>query len=135
MICVVFLFSIQVFYRYVLGNALDWSQEILGYCFVAMIFLAISFAAQQKAHIRVELFINLMPGKVRIILFSIGDILWIIYNSIIIFESIKIIRSLLIYTCTSAVLSISLAYVYMMIPFGFLILSIRIIQNIYQRFK
>jgi TRAP-type C4-dicarboxylate transport system permease small subunit len=100
---------------------------------VAMIYLAISFAASQDAHIRIELQFQYMPKLLSFTLLTTADLAWLFYNAVIIKVGIDVVVSLFKFPYISPVLRISMAYLYIIIPFGFLIMSFRIIQNMILR--
>ena len=45
--------GLQVFSRYVLDDALSWSEEICRYMFIWMVYFGISYAIRQRRHIRI----------------------------------------------------------------------------------
>lgn len=124
-----FLLLLQVFTRYIIHNPLSWPEELIRFCFVSMIYLAISYAASQDAHIRIEMHLKILPLVWQTVVLSIGDLVWITYNLVIIKEGIGLIQSLFRYTYISPVLRVSMAYVYIIIPFAFTLMTIRIIQH------
>jgi len=133
MVFICFLLLLQTFTRYVLNNPLSWPEEVLRFSFVSMIYLAISYAASLDAHIRIEMHIRLFPIKWQTVIFSIGDLMWIVFNIVVIIEGIKVVRTLFINPYISPVMQISMAYVYCIIPFAFTLVTIRIIQHFYLR--
>lgn len=135
MVSVFFLLILQTFMRYCLNNPLSWPEELLRFCFVAMIYLSISYAASKDAHIRIEMHISPLPEVWQTVIFSIGDLMWIIYNIVIIKEGIGVIQTLLKHPYVSPVMRVSMAYVYIIIPFGFSLMTIRIIQHFCLRFS
>lgn len=52
---------IQVFWRYVLNNALPWPEEISLMLFLWMSYLGVVMAMKQEAHLRVDAFIMGLP--------------------------------------------------------------------------
>ena len=48
-----------------LGHPTSWSMEFTEYALVYLTFLAISVTEKYGGHIRVDFFINLLPGKIR----------------------------------------------------------------------
>lgn len=65
MIAIAFL---QVVFRYVLQNALSWSEEACIFLFVWMSYVGMALAMRKDAHLRVDAFVNLMPQKVQHVL-------------------------------------------------------------------
>lgn len=56
---------LAVFFRYVINHSLFWSDEIVRYLFVWFILLGSALTLRDRAHLRVEYFINHFPPKVR----------------------------------------------------------------------
>lgn len=68
---------LQVFFRYVLENALTWSDEVALLSFVWVVLLLASVGVRDGFHVRLSLILNLLPGPARnvmerTILFVIG---------------------------------------------------------------
>lgn len=129
------LLLLAVFTRYILHHPLSWPEELIRFCFVSMIYLAISYAASQDAHIRIEMHIKILPLLWQTVILSIGDLIWITYNIVIIKEGMALIQSLFKYSYISPVLRVSMAYIYIIIPFGFTLMTIRVIQHFYLRIQ
>lgn len=56
---------VQVFWRYVLGNALSWPEELSLMLFLWMSYIGVSMAMKKEAHLRVDAFIMLMPKRIQ----------------------------------------------------------------------
>ena len=55
----------QVVMRYVFSLPTSWSDEIAQYCMLWSVYLSVSWAVRERAHIRVMNFINLFPLAVK----------------------------------------------------------------------
>lgn len=64
----VFLALIQVFFRYVLNNALGWSEELTLIVFVWMSFLGSGVALSRVQHMKIDIIPNLLPHNAKLIL-------------------------------------------------------------------
>lgn len=60
---IVVITLVQVFFRYVLNDALSWSEELTRIIFIWMTFLCGAVAINQTRHMRVDTFINLLPER------------------------------------------------------------------------
>lgn len=56
---------IQVFWRYVLSNALPWPEEISLMLFLWMSYLGVVMAMKQEAHLRVDAFVMALPSPAQ----------------------------------------------------------------------
>ncbi|MCB2055982.1 MAG: TRAP transporter small permease [Geminicoccaceae bacterium] len=74
-----------VFWRYVLNDAIAWSEEGSKYLMVWLAFLGAPIALRHNAHVNVDLLVALLPGRARqashllvavIILATMGVLVW-----------------------------------------------------------
>lgn len=61
----VFLISIEVFFRYVVKNALSWPEELAGFCFVWVTMLGASICLYKKSHIGVSIITDKFPNTLK----------------------------------------------------------------------
>ena len=64
---IVILTLAQVFFRYVVNDALSWSDELTRIIFVWMTFLCSAVAISRTRHMRVDTFINFLPEKGKLL--------------------------------------------------------------------
>lgn len=59
---------VQVFYRYVLNDALSWSAELTRIGFIWMTFIGSAVAINQKRHLKIDAIINFLSAinKIRV---------------------------------------------------------------------
>ena len=68
---------LQIFFRYVVGSALTWSEEMALLSFAWVVLLLASVGVREGFHVRLTLFLGLLPGPLRgamerLILLAIG---------------------------------------------------------------
>lgn len=74
-ICMVILIFLQVFCRYVLNDALSWSEELASYFFHWATFLGASVAFYESTHISVGYFVSKVPSlRLRAFILSVADV-------------------------------------------------------------
>ncbi len=56
---------LQIFFRYVLGAPLVWSEELSRYLFVWVSFLGWMLAVRHKTHLRVSVVLDALPVRLR----------------------------------------------------------------------
>ena len=66
---------LQVFSRYVLNNPLVWTEELSRFLFIWLIMLQAGHSLRTKGHIRIEMFVELMPKPVQTVLRVLVDLL------------------------------------------------------------
>ena len=70
----VLLTVVQVFWRYVLGDALFWSEELARFFFVWAIYLGIAVVAGKGRHMRMELFTGRVGPGARMALDGLAEV-------------------------------------------------------------
>ncbi len=66
-IIIVTMFS-QVVFRYLLNQSLYWSEEIVRYLFVWLVFIGGALVTREDGHIGIDYLINIIPFRLAIIL-------------------------------------------------------------------
>lgn len=122
------LLAIQVVLRYLLNISLAWIEEVSRYGFIWFCYLGVSSAAKERGHIRIVTHLELLFGKKgQSYLTLVADILWICFNIIMLFFQIRfVILMLTSRPYYSSVLGLNRGYIYMIIPFSFILLTFRI---------
>jgi TRAP-type C4-dicarboxylate transport system permease small subunit len=57
--------ALQIMMRYLLGQALSWTEEIALACFTWTILLAVALGVRDSIHVRMELLVDRLPGPAR----------------------------------------------------------------------
>jgi len=92
-----------------MNTGIYWSEEVATICFVWFVFLGSSVAYRKNAHLGVDLLVKRLPGKIRVVVEIIVDIVLIVINVYLFYLSIKYVGKT--YVKPTAVLAISSAYV------------------------
>jgi len=122
MVVAVFL---QVFFRYVINNPLNWSEELSRYVFVWVSMIGASIGMKKKAHFGLDALYRLFPEKQRraleIFIYSLISIflLVLVYFGILLSKEI--------YLQKAPGLEISMAIPYSAIPVGSLLMLVHIL--------
>lgn len=123
---------VQVFFRYVLGSPLTGPQEIVRFLFVWFVYLGASYGIREGAHIRLSHHVSLLPLKLQRVIRIIADLCWFFYSVFIMWLGIGLVQSMFRYPYMSQTFHINQAYVYIIIPFSFFLMSLRVLWNIYE---
>lgn len=130
-VCVIFA---QTFLRSCFDIVLPWTEEISRFSFVWFVFFGASFAARLCAHNRVTIQFKLFPEWVGKFSMLLTDIIWIVFNCMMIRMSLVIIADMHEFPYLSPAMEISMEYVYWIFPVAFTLMNVRIIQVNYIRF-
>ena len=57
---------LQVFYRYVLGSSLSWSEESARFLFIWVVLLGASMGVKESFHVSVTLFKDMLPRRIKV---------------------------------------------------------------------
>lgn len=104
----------QVFMRYLFNNAPSWSEELVRFLFIWCSFVAAAIGVKERIHIGIDVFVSLLPAKVR----SLTEIL--VNLGIIVFSGYMIKYGWAVTLMTqrqpSPALGLPMSWVYLSIP-------------------
>ena len=120
----------QVIARYALGNSLSWSEEIGHHLFVWMTFLGAALAVRNKAHVALDLFINLLPQKVQKLPLLLSFLVMMIFAAVLIHAGVQMIT--LGSRQISAALQLPMKYVYIILPVSGTLIIFYLLKNLYE---
>lgn len=124
----VIILFLQIALRVCFDYVIPWSEEISRFAFVWFVFFGAAYAARLAAHNRVTIQFKLFPSIVQDVAIIITDLIWIVFNLVLIKKSIEVIQDLTEFPYMSPALEWSMAYVYWIFPISFGLMTIRIIQ-------
>jgi len=124
----IILLFVQIIGREVFSVNISWGEELARFSFVWFVFFGAVVAARLSAHNRVTFQFKKFSKKTQNYIEGFADLIWIIFNGVMIWKSIYLIKSMMQFTYTSPTLGWDMAYVYLIFPISFTLMSIRIIQ-------
>lgn len=128
LLILVLVLAAQVFFRYVLGVGLAWSEEISRFAFVWFVYISASLAAQRGTHIRVTVATGWVPGGPRVALL-VADAIWVAFNAFVVVAGVLLLQRMFKYPSYSTSLFLPLAWVYVIIPIAHALMILRIVQR------
>jgi TRAP-type C4-dicarboxylate transport system permease small subunit len=126
---------LQVGIRWVTGSGLAWSEELSRYAFVWTVFAAAPMAVKHGAHVRITAQFLILPPKYRLAFRMLADAIWLAANLAIAWWCWQVVKDGLDYPELSPTLGFVRAYVEMIIPVSFLLMSWRIVEDYVVRWK
>lgn len=120
-IMVIILF-IQVIFRYILNNSLDWPNELSRFLLIWLTFLGMSIATWDKGHLLIDFFKRTLPNKYNNIITLITYSLIILFLTTAFISSFKAIKFSFGISLTSLPLSWGHAFISFPIGAGLCIL-------------
>ena len=119
---VVFL---QVLYRYVFSQPLQWSEELARYLFVWLSIIGAALALQKKGHFGLDLFYKMLSTRLqRFIKFAVVLLMGIVIF-VILFHGIILVQKTALQE--SPAMGISMAWAYASLPVGGALMAIHLI--------
>lgn len=129
------LIFFQVISRFILNTPLAWSEETARYIFIWLIYISAALAVKRQEHIRVEIGLVLLKGKGKKIGYIITDIIFLIFSYFLVKDGFLLVQKLTEHGQTSPAVGFSMNYIYAIIPIGYGLMTVRLIQNIILRIK
>lgn len=68
--------AVQVFFRYVMGASLSWSEELSRYMFVWLVYIGIPYGCKVMRHIKIDAGLFVFPKHMRKYVVIVGDIIF-----------------------------------------------------------
>lgn len=118
----------QVVMRYVFSNSIYWSEELARYLFIWQAWIAASFATKHSKHINLDIVVALCSRPVQKILFWIAHFLWLFFALYMTWKSAGLTNTIFLRRTISAALQIRMGWVYLAVPFGCALMSLRLVQ-------
>jgi len=124
-----FVLFLQVVSRYVFNAAFSWSEELALILFVWSIYLGACAAIRKHQHLRLEIVIDKLKPKARLVIDLIGNFVFASFNVIIMFGVIPIVMRMFNAGTSTAVLAIPKWINYAMLPTMFTLMIFRLMQD------
>lgn len=131
----IFLITAQIVNRYLLPfieivNMTTWTEELARYIFIWISYLGASFAIKKRETIQIDTFKGLFPITFSRALNVTNPLVMIIICYIVSEKGINIILQQLQSGQTSPAIGLPMAIPYLAVPVGFILMGIRLIQNL-----
>ncbi len=131
LLSIVGLLFIQVIARYGLGQSISWAEEMSRFGLLGLVYISAALGAKMGTHIRITAHLKALPPVPRVVAFALSDAIWLAFNIIVIYQSILLIDGMNRRPLVSGALLLNMQYVFALIPIGFTLQSIRLIERWY----
>lgn len=128
LVVVVFL---QVASRFVFKLPIEWSEEMARFIFIWFCWLGCSFATCSYHHIRITAHFRIMPTRLALWLLRLGDVLWIVFNLVVLLGGILYLDSILEFPYRAMITDINMFWIFLPIPVIFLVFTLRVAVNLF----
>ncbi|WP_298831671.1 TRAP transporter small permease [uncultured Piscinibacter sp.] len=123
---------VQVVLRYVFNSGFTWALELTTVFFAVMIFVGISYGVRVGAHIGVDALVRLFPAGVRRATSIVVVMLCLLYAGIVIVGAWTYVSKMKMVGVELEDLPIPVWVVRSILPFGYLLLTFRFLQVLWQ---
>jgi len=127
---IVLLIFVNVIMRYVLNASLSWGEELTLWFFVWFVWLAVSYAFQNREHVRITVIRDLLSERARLYADIVIDLLVLAFLVMLTIECVKLIMLPFVASQSSVVLGLPIPILYSSAPVGAALSSIRVVQNL-----
>ena len=137
-VCSIAMISIlfaNVVGRFIIRKSIPWAEEVCLILFIQSVFWGAVGAVRTRQHLRIEFLISNFKPKAKMIVDIIGNILFIAFNFIILFGLMPLVLQLYNNGTAYAVTGLPKYLSYIWLPVTFLLMSVRLVQDCFQRVK
>lgn len=119
---------LQIFFRYVVGKPLIWTEELSRFLFIWMIMLYAGHCVSAKLHIRVEVLVDFMPKGVQKALEIIMQLLGLVFFVYLIPSAWQL--TIAQHRIISSALRFPYSFVYGSVVVGAILIIAHIVENL-----
>jgi TRAP-type C4-dicarboxylate transport system permease small subunit len=132
--CLTLIF-IGVVMRLTFKSGIPWQEELSRILYVMVVYIGASYGMKTKDHIRVTFVREMLPPLGRKIMETLTDVVWAGFNVFVIIVSIQIYPKLQRFIGESAILRIPLHWIFLTVPIGCALITVRLVQDYVQKFS
>lgn len=128
----VVVLTAQVICRKVLGDSLQWSEELCRYLFIWSGFLSLSCTIHNHSTMKTELFVDLFPQGVRKWLRVAANLGMLVLSVILVKVSIDVVPTI---TQQGTAIPISRKWIFAAPVAGFALSAVRLVQELWRELR
>lgn len=126
---IVFVIVVEVFRRFVLGFSSLWGEEAARYAFIYLGWIGASHCVKQRAHIRFDVMLHILPRRLHGYLYLFGEFCTLVFAGFALYWSMETIATQLQFDTLTPALRISQVWFEAAIPLGFSMMTVRLFQS------
>ena len=124
-----FCITLQVFFRYVLSNALEWPEEVSRYAFLCAVFLGASFAAAEGRHLEISVLKNFFGRTVQLIVTLISAAATVVFCGIMCVWGCRLVTFIRESGQTASSIPLDMYLLYIVVPLSMALMLINTIGH------
>ncbi len=129
---VVLVIFIEVVRRFVFAYSSLWGEETARYAFIYLVWIGAAAAVRDRAHIRIDIITHYLPPRGVALIYLLGDLATLVLACVALYWSTDPVLVSLKFGSVTDGLRIVKALFLIAVPFGFLIILIRVVQSMHR---
>ena len=126
---IVFVIVVEVIRRFVLDFSSLWGEEAARFAFIYLGWVGASYAVKQRAHIRFDVMLHLLPKRLHGYLYLFGELCTLVFAGFALYWSLDTIATQLQFDALAPALRIGQAWFAAAVPLGFSMMTVRVLQS------
>ncbi|MBU2578102.1 TRAP transporter small permease [Patescibacteria group bacterium] len=126
---------LQLSVRSIFGKSFAWPEELAVYGMAWAMYMGAAMCVRGRGHIRIMIAVNAFPEHMATFFVVLGDILWMAFNIFMVWHGYKYIELLWNQVFISPALHIDQKWPQMIVPLGYALMSVRMVQCYYSWYK
>ena len=128
----VVVLTAQVIFRKVLGNSLQWSEELCRYLFIWSGFLSLSYTIHNHSAMKTELFMDLFPKGVQKWVRLVTELGMLVLVALLVKVSVDVVPTI---TQRGTAIPISRKWIFAAPVAGFALSAVRLVQELWKELR
>ena len=126
---IVFVIVVEVFRRFVLDFSSLWGEEAARFAFIYLGWVGASYAVKQRAHIRFDVMLHVLPKRWHAYLYLFGEACTLVFAGFALYWSLDTIATQLRFDALAPALRIGQVWFQAAVPLGFTMMAVRVLQS------
>ena len=129
---IVMTIGTEVVRRFVLSYSSIWGEEIARYAFIYLVWIGVSAAVRDRAHIRIDVILQFLSARGKALIYLFGDFVMLAVALLALYFSFETLMISIKFGSVTHGLRIAQARFLAAVPFGFTLTCFRLIQSIWR---
>lgn len=126
---IVFVIVIEVVRRFVLDFSSLWGEEAARFAFIYLGWVGASYCVKQRAHIRFDVLLHLLPRRWHGYVYLIGEACTLVFAGFALYWTLDTIATQLEFGALAPALRVSQVWFEAAVPLGFSMMVVRVLQS------
>ncbi len=119
----------EIVSRYIFKHSFIWVEELARYLFIYFIFLGAGYGVTTHSHVTVDILVQKLPAKVAKVVEIIATLIWFALAAWMTYLCASFTNTVRLRGTISTSLHLPLWIVYLAMPLGFAVMTIRLLDN------